>query len=178
MIKFYQNIFDDVKCTHVANGMLKAFEEGKTVKDNTEYSNGAIGFFNLKESLDLLFYVHKIMQKDYGPGIKFQNTYTRIYTNNNCLKCHTDRSGLDLTISICLYSNLNFEWPLYISNSTIDVPWNDSLPIQEYKNNSVQYNIPIGAGVAALGGKHPHWRETLNCDSDQKVIQVFYHWSI
>lgn len=175
MIKYYNSIFDEKQCKHISNGMLDNFKNNKTVTDNTVYSNGATGFFNLKETLDLLPYVHNIVTKDYGE-IYFQNTYTRIYRNTNTLKCHTDRKDLDVTISICVFSNLTFEWPIFISNVQINHPWDNNLPIHEYKADATSYITPVGSGVACLGIKNPHWRETLNCNEDQMVIQTFYHW--
>lgn len=176
MIKYYQDILNKEQCDHIANDMLKSYMENKTVKDNTHYSNGSVGFYDLKKSNDLIFYLDKIIKKDYGQNIKFVNSYTRIYSNGNCLKCHTDRAGLDVTISICVMSNLTTEWPLYISDTKINVPWNDNLPIEEYKLNAKPYHTPVGSGIACIGKENPHWRESLECSETEKVIQVFYHW--
>lgn len=176
MIKYYKDIFKPEQCEHVANGMLRSYLANKTVKDNTSYSNGALGFYDLKEANDLLFYLDKTIKKDYGHNIRFANSYTRIYSNGNCLRCHTDRTGLDVTISICVMTNLSVEWPLYISDTKINVPWNDNLPVEEYKRNAKPYHTPVGSGVACIGKENPHWRDTLVCKEDEKVIQVFYHW--
>lgn len=177
MIRTYANIFEEKHCSYVANGMLKAYENSKTVKDNTDYSNGALGFYDLPEAFHLAVYVEKVIKRDYGDKFKFANNYTRIYKNGNCLKIHTDRRGLDLTISICVFSNLKQEWPLHISGHQINVPWHDGLPIEEFKKNSEPFYTPVGTGVACLGYKNPHWRDTLVCDEDEMVIQTFYHWS-
>lgn len=176
MIKYYKDIFNKQQCEYVTIGMLEAHAENRIIKDNTHYSNGAVGAYNLNESLYLLFYLDKIIKKDYGHNINFVSSYTRIYSNGNCLKCHTDRSDLDITISICVMSNLPVEWPLYISDTKIYVPWNDNLPIEEYKLNAKPYHTPVGSGVACIGKENPHWRDTLICKEHEKVIQVFYHW--
>lgn len=176
MIKEYAAIFDRKQCNYVAAGMIKKQEANATVKDVTPYSHGAYGFYDLPEALHLVPYLTKIIERDYG-GVVFKNAYTRIYVNGNQLKIHTDRVGLDITISICVYSDVGFDWPMSISNVAIDGLWRDNLPVDEYKKDSRKYITKLGDGIVCLGTKNPHWRETLECPPDKKIIQTFYHWA-
>lgn len=176
MIKIYNSLFNDQQSKYIAEGMLNQFTNNLTNKEDSEYSYGTYGFYDLKEALYFVPFLHKIISNDYGSNIIFKNNYTRIYTNGNNLKIHTDRPGLDITLSVCLYSDIEFDWPMYISNVQIDTLWDNNLPIEDYKNNALPYVTPVGTGVACYGIKNPHWRDTLICDDNNKVIQAFYHW--
>lgn len=90
------------------------------------------------------------------------NSYARIYYNGSTLKPHTDRIGLDYTISISLFSNLTKPWPLMCTDR---------------KGNIVPIDIGIGDGGIMHGTEINHWREDLTCGVDEYIIQLFMHWS-
>lgn len=176
MIKFYENILTKEQCNCIANGMLTKHALNSTEKDNTIYSSGAYGFYDLPEAMYFVPMLHKSINRDYG-NVVFVNNYTRIYGNGNQLKIHTDREGLDITLSICVFSDVDCDWPIYISNIAIDGPWCENLPVESYMTDSSPYLTSVGSGVACLGTKNPHWRDPLICKDGQIVIQAFYHWA-
>jgi len=176
MIKFYNSLFNDRQSKYIADGMLKKFRDKLTDVETSIYSFGADGFYDLPEALCFVPFLHDLISNDYGSNIIFRNNYTRIYSNGKELKIHTDKPGLDITLSVCLYSNIDFDWPMYVSNIQIDTLWTNDLPTQTYRDNATPYLTPVGTGIACLGTRNPHWRDTLICSEDKKVIQTFYHW--
>ena len=47
----------------------------------------------------------------------------------------------------------------------------------EINNQIVQMNLNIGDGFILLdSNKIPHWRESLICDNNQSIIQLFLLW--
>lgn len=90
------------------------------------------------------------------------NSFARIYYNGGTLQSHVDRPGLDYTISITLFSNLETDWPLWVV---------------EKQGSKIPLTIGMGDGGMILGTTMQHWREPLVCESNQYVIQMFMHWS-
>lgn len=94
--------------------------------------------------------------------MKPANSFGRIYYNGGTLAAHTDRSTLDYTVSITLFSNIEVDWPLWTTDKL---------------GNIVPLRIGIGDGGVMLGTTMKHWRDPLVCREDQHVIQMFMHWS-
>ena len=88
-------------------------------------------------------------------------TYARIYVNESTLNPHFDRNGLDHTLSVLLYSNLDEPWPLYCVDKQCNV---------------VSFDIKVGDGAMIPGKTMVHWRKPLSCREDQYVIAAFFHW--
>lgn len=90
------------------------------------------------------------------------NAYCRIYYDGSILNPHTDRLGLDYTLSISVFTNLNRIWPLYCT---------------DLNGNNVALDIHVGDGGMIYGRTMEHWRDPMVCDPDQYVIQLFLHWT-
>ena len=89
------------------------------------------------------------------------NTFVREYKNNDFLRKHVDRTNISTTISICLESTINKEWPLCVNINN-----------QEYS-----VNMEMGDGVILFDAdKIVHWRNTLICNENERVVQFFLHW--
>lgn len=95
-------------------------------------------------------------------GLKLteENPYTRIYNNGSKLGIHTDRPRLDWSISVCLYNDTGQEWPLYAKSET-----------------TLKFPTTVNTAYLFAGRRHAHWRDTLTCEANQKVICLFLHWS-
>lgn len=101
------------------------------------------------------------VEEELGIKLSPKNSFARIYYNGSTLSKHVDREGLDYTMSITLFSNLDTDWPL----KCIDK-----------KGEEVPIAIAQGDGAMMLGTKLTHWREPLVCGDDQFVVQLFMHW--
>jgi hypothetical protein len=89
------------------------------------------------------------------------NTYVREYVNDSFLKKHVDRADINVTLSICLDSTINKEWPLFA----------------EIGGEEYSHHTNIGDGILLFDAdKNVHWRNPLECDETQRVLQFFLHW--
>lgn len=90
------------------------------------------------------------------------NTFIREYKNNNFLKKHRDRNDISVTMSICLESTINKEWPLYA----------------EIDNKEYCFNTQVGDAILLFNSdKIYHWRDVLICNENERVLQFFLHWT-
>lgn len=177
MRKEYANILTQDQCDSIANSMIRLKNiNALDCEDNNYFYNNSLGIMNLPETLELVDYVDSIVRPD-NPEIRFENSYTRIYQNNSFLKIHTDRPELFLTLTICVYSDIDHDWPLHVSNVTHQGVWSINGPIEQYTSNFSSYSTPVGSGITCDGLKYPHWRDPLLCQPNQMVIQTFYHWN-
>lgn len=177
MNHFYYNLFTQEDCKSLSDEMFDLFDRNRLATDETVYTNGSLGAFNLDSTLRHVERIEPLIKNNYGSNIKFENTFSRIYRNGNDLKIHTDRPGLDITLSACLFSNIETPWPIYVSQDTVSGFWDSVADPKIFKKNYDTYHTPVGTGVSCLGTRSPHWRDPLNCGKKQFVIQVFYHWS-
>ena len=177
MLKEYKNLLTARQCEHIAAGMINCLNRNGLVVETTPFNPGCLGKYDLEEGLDLVPFLHKKIAADYG-RLSFKNCYARIYRNGNYLKCHTDRPGLDVTLSICVYSDVDHLWPMHFSNVSVTAPWNTAWTIDMFNSSFQSFDTDVGDGIACLGTKTPHWRDTLHCKEGQKIIQIFYHWGL
>lgn len=142
-----------------------------------KYYHNSHGITNLTATLGYVATIEKLVKSVYDYPIEFSNTYARIYRKGSFLGIHTDRPGLDITVSLCIKKQSIGPWPLYVSNLLWQGPWREDVDMQPWKDNS--YNVDLQTGDAAVmeGIKYPHWRDVLVCDEDQHDLYVFFHWS-
>ena len=169
-------IFSPEECASI----VSAFDgtENKVNEDSQNYYKNSEGLYNLPATLAYADRITKQVQK-YYPKATFVNSYTRVYKRGSYLKIHTDREGLDITLSVCIEDKNNLEWPLYISAKKYEnKEWDRSTDDTEFVSQAYGIVIPVGQGAMMEGRKHPHWREELLCGESQRSIYVFYHWSV
>jgi len=149
-------------------------EEGKL--ENDKFYRNSFGVNQLPEALTHAHHVTNFIQKIY-PNIVFENVYTRSYHNGSHLLIHTDRPKLDLTLSVCLENMHNFKWGLKVGNVSWVGEWNNQIDSTPWEKSYTTTHVDLGEGVMCEGRKYPHWRDTLVCAPDERVVYAFYHWS-
>lgn len=150
------------ECEELTKKILFAKENGLFHLENDErYYNNSHGG-NINEAWELLERFLPLMQSKVGKKLKVANPYIRIYKNESTLKPHTDRTGLDWTISLCLFSNIKTDWPLIVKNEDGEI---------------IEYQNIVGNGSYVAGAKLEHWREPLLCNDDEYVVQLFLHYT-
>ena len=84
-------------------------------------------------------------------------SYLRIYKRGDTLRRHTDRPACEISVTLCLGSEANKSWPIWIEG-----PSGTSSTI-------------LAAGDALLyrGTECPHWREAFD---GERHAQVFLHY--
>lgn len=165
MYYFFDNLITLERC-QILNQLAISMKNANKLNHEADgrhyansYGNGRIPEYEklLKELTPL------IKQKTGLDNIIEENSYTRIYYNGSSLKKHVDRKGLDLTLSVCTFNNLDKPWELHV---------------EVEKGKVLSFETKPGQGALILGTKMLHWRDDLVCRDDQYVIQSFYHWRI
>jgi hypothetical protein len=165
---YFENILTDDQCIDFAAKMLslkednRLFYEGKTNTQPHAFYDNSFGIGSVPEMEAMLRDIQPKIEDELEIQMVPANSYARIYYNGGTLNAHVDRPGLDYTMSITLFSNLDTDWPLWC---------------EDLQGNSVPLIIPRGWGGLMLGTTMKHWREPLICKEDQYVIQLFVHWS-
>jgi hypothetical protein len=166
MIYFLPNLLSNSECKH----LLEIFELEKKIIPSSDVSvirSGTKNSYGFQpNSNDFNQYLDKlksnIIDIDSTLTNLFNvNTYVREYRNNSFLEKHIDRKDISITMSICLESTINKEWPLKA----------------HIENKDYSFNTNVGDGILLFNAdKITHWREELNCDDNQRVVQFFLHW--
>ena len=165
MYIFFENLLDPEKCDLFNRIILKLKEEKRLnyEADGRHYAN-SYGTGRIPEYENFLRELTPLVKQKTGlDNITEENSYARIYYNGAALKKHVDRPGLDLTLSVCTFNNLDKPWELHV---------------EVEKNKVMSFETKPGQGALILGTKMLHWRDDLICREDQYVIQSFYHWKI
>jgi hypothetical protein len=162
MIHLIKGILTKEECKFLSH----QFDIDKKIKpsiDMIEHTGNAYGFspsYIFNEYLDKL--KSKILEIDYNiSDLTNVNTFAREYKNNDFLIKHKDRKDISTTMSICLESTINKEWPL---SAEID---------------GIEYSFNTNVGDAIVlfdADKIQHWRDTLICNENDRVLQFFLHW--
>lgn len=155
-------IISEEEADDLALIILKAREDGILNKEtNTDYYKDSYGGVT-EGTPELMQRLTPLVRMITGIDVEPANPFSRIYYNESVLKPHVDRPGLDWTISLCLFTNINHDWPLKakLEDGTI----------VEFPTVKCEGNLVNGRNLT-------HWREPLQCGPDEYVVQVFLHWT-
>jgi len=149
---------------------LRHFDENQS----PEFYKNSYGFQNQPGSLKYIDRAQSLLTR--YDDLIFANTYTRCYQRHSVLKIHTDRKGLDVSLSVCLEDKNNLEWPLKVSTQEFTgETWDFNE--RNFKDIHVQAHIGVGYGAVVEGRRFPHWRDELLCGEKQRAIYLFFHWT-
>lgn len=127
---------------------------------DTRYLGNSYGRGDMVNAARLLEHLTPMIRGAYG-DVRPSHSYSRIYYNGSVLNPHVDRPGLDITLTLCTYSDIDVEWPLYV----------------EFKDVTYAVLTPVGSAAVIRGTEYNHYREKLVCAEGQKVVQTFLHWT-
>jgi hypothetical protein len=164
MIHFIPNILTNSECVHLS----KQFDIERKHQNSadTEYAGTNISF-GFSPSFGFNTYLNKLKSTVLKYNNSFDdllnvNTFVREYVNTSMLKKHLDRKDISVTMSICLESTINKEWPL----------------CAEIDNKEYCFNTNVGDAILLFDAdKIHHWRDTLICNENERVLQFFLHWT-
>jgi prolyl 4-hydroxylase len=150
------------ECEQITQAVFDGKDAGKfALETDVRYYKNSLGG-NVDLAWSMLRKYLPFAEEKLGIKLKEANPYIRIYRNGSTLNPHTDRVGLDWTISVCLFSNINYDWQLVVKDT-----------------NGKLTNYPTKLGYASLvnGSILEHWREPLECNDGEYVIQMFLHYT-
>lgn len=155
-------ILNQEECEDLALEVIQEQSKGvMRIETDTRYYRNSYGGITTG-SWEMLKKFTPLIVNILGKEVKMENPYCRIYNNTSTLNEHIDRPGLDWTISLCLYSNLDTDWPLHVRVNEKEIQ---------------SFSTPPGHATLIQGGTLPHWRDSLVCETNQYVIMMFLHWS-
>jgi hypothetical protein len=163
MIYFIPNILSIEECVFLS----EKFQDERKVNVSSDLKKDTNKSFGFRPSYSFDKYMDNLKPKvlEFNPKIGTLNninTYVREYSNGGFLKKHTDRKDISVTMSICLESTINKEWPLFA----------------EIEGKEYSFNTNPGDGILLFGAdRNIHWRDDLICEENERVIQFFLHWS-
>jgi hypothetical protein len=160
---YIKNVLSDQQCNDFTKLLLDMKHAEQLV-----YEGGNAAFYdnsyggNHPEFEAALRELTPRLEHELGVKMTPANSFARIYYNGGTLHRHTDRDGLNYTLSITLDNTLDTEWPLWCIDKL---------------GNEVPINIERGDGGMMLGTQMTHWRNDLVCAENQHLCQLFMHWS-
>lgn len=156
-------ILDITECEEMINEIFDKINTNTfALETDTKYYNNSLGGIT-DLSWKMLDRFLPLAEEKTGHKLKKSNPYIRIYRNESTLNTHIDREGLDVTISVCLFSNIGYDWELIIKNKD---------------GSTIGYPTKLGIAGIVTGRLLEHWREPLKCNDGEYVIQMFLHYTI
>lgn len=118
MLKKWTNVFSEeqlnaLRQTVCGNPVLMAHV------DNTYVSNSIDGHIPAVDVAVPL--IEDLVRKELDFDIKFENSYCRTYHKGAQMTVHTDRPGLDVTVSLCIDKKVSEPYPLCVSTIEYDL---------------------------------------------------------
>jgi hypothetical protein len=191
MKKFYKNILSQEAANDSYHSFMQiVLKDSNTYYEKettaTEYKTYAYG--NLPATLREMDSIDKIIKNDFGQHYEFTHSYIRLYPDQSILNPHVDRPGLDLTLTVNIFSVENNPYPIHFSNIPLDMK---ELTVEHTSGTKNCYNLfqkhmkdyetyvtEIGDGVCCTRDI-PHWRDRYKVkELGEHFVQVFYHWKV
>ena len=162
MVYFIPNILTKDECKY----LTEQFDIERKYNTSADSSAGTNISFGFEPSFAFNTYLDKLKSKVLECDNNLEdllnvNSFVREYVNTSTLKTHIDRKDISVTMSICLESTINKEWPLYV----------------EIDGQNFHFNTNIGDAIVLFDAdKNQHWRNPLECNENERIIQFFLHW--
>jgi len=174
---YVENILSKEECDLLNTLFLNHIQRGWKVRDDIgSCMNDPFRYFRLNEN-QIVQRLTEFIKNNFPEKIKYSHSFLRLYKNNSSLNPHTDREGLEITLSINIGGLEN--WPIHISNVYSEKSILDGEELHpRFREDFSSFLTPKGCGVVCYAGSFPHWRDRLICDPEEYVLQIFYHWSI
>ena len=118
MILFLPKLFDELRCMQLNQIALSySAKQALNFEGNDPHYGNSFGLARIPEYEKVLLALTPLIKQKTGwDNIVPENSYTRIYFNGSDLKKHKDRPGLDITLSVCTFSDINTPWPLCVED--------------------------------------------------------------
>ena len=99
----------------VPHGLADELVELATPCDDTNFATNAVGVYNPAAARHLLDTMLPVVEKASGRPLTPNCTFCRVYGHGSVLQEHTDRDGLDWTVSVTLRADA--PWPIDVKES-------------------------------------------------------------
>ena len=135
------------------------------ISDETEIGKpggirGCFARYKYPKYKEVYFQSKRLLENLIGEKLHPTYYYDRFYFPGQELKKHIDRPACEISISVNISSNLNYDWNL------------------NFEVDGEKYSLPTKPGDAVVykGMQIPHWRDKLKGNSKNYYHQFFMHF--
>lgn len=105
--------------------------------------------------------IQQAVEKIIGEKLYPTYFYDRFYFNGQDLPRHSDREACEISVTVSISHNVDYDWPIYF----------------EMPDGRVEsFTMQPGDGVIYHGIRLPHWREPLKGTAGSYFHQAFFHY--
>lgn len=122
---------------------------------------GSFARYNYPKFRTLHYEIKNTVEKVIGEKLYPTYYYDRFYFKGHDLKPHKDRESCEISVSMHISTNADYDWPIYF--------------MQDDETVSVPTGNP-GDAVLYKGCELEHWREPLMGNKDTYYHQIFFHY--
>ena len=161
-----KSIIDPVPYTQLPpkdRGKLDYNKSGDLVNHAKEEAqvHGSLARYNIPSLRPAHQDIQLIVQAKIGEKLYPTYFYDRFYFKGQELAKHTDRGSCEISVTVNISHNLDYDWPIYF----------------ELPNGKVEeFTMQPGDGVIYHGITLPHWREPMRGDGNSYFHQCFFHY--
>jgi len=137
MINTVERFIDPSFANFLFNYTLYA--DGKFL-DDSQVVGAQVSYNDLNMRL-LLSSLKPRVEEIYGKRLHETYAFYRLYTYGQDLKKHTDRPAGEVSVTLCLGCNFDYQWPIYVDGKA--------------------YGMEPGEGIIYKGCQQVHWRDPL-----------------
>jgi len=123
--------------------------------------SGSLSRYNHPKFKQLHYEIKNIVEKITHEKLYPTYYYDRFYFKGNELVKHTDRESCEISVSMNISTNADYDWPIYF----------------ELENGEIHEMITRpGDAVLYKGITIPHWRNPLEGNKNTYYHQIFFHY--
>lgn len=108
--------------------------------DDSQVVGATVSYNDLNMKI-LLSALKPRVEELYGKRLHETYAFYRLYSYGQDLKRHTDRPACEVSVTLCLGSTFNYQWPIFVDGKA--------------------YGMDPGEGIIYKGCDQVHWRDPL-----------------
>lgn len=144
-------------------GQIKYDNRGNVISHNPEEPQvkGSLARYNVVGLRETYFEIRNKVQSLIGEKLYPSYYYDRFYFAGQELTKHTDREACEISVTVNISHNLDYDWPICFE-----------LPDGKVE----EFTMQPGDGVIYHGITLPHWRDPMRGNRDSYLHQCFFHY--
>lgn len=160
-----QNLYDVsdlIEGFPLEKGEIKYSKNGVISRKETELQvSGSLARYNHPKYKNSFYAIKNILESIIQEKLYPTYYYDRFYFKGQKLEKHTDREACEISVSLHISNNLDYDWPIWFHT-----PEKSNIPVITSPGDAVLYK----------GIEIPHWRDPLKGDYKSYYHQVFFHY--
>ena len=143
-------------------GMFRYDGPGRVSIANDEAQvSGSLARYNHPKFKETHYEIMKVIEDTIGERLYPTYYYDRFYFKGQELTKHTDRGSCEVSITVNISQNLDYEWPIMFERPD---------------GSALSCTMKPGDGALYKGCILPHWRDPMKGNKDSYYHQVFFHY--